>query len=63
MSFKEKIAQYYTKSYFKKYGDRLTQVQGTVVSVKISKKTILWIFNKLTVTLLIYKISTIWFSC
>ena len=53
MSFKEKIAQYYTKSYFKKYGDRLTQVQGTVVSVKISKKTILWIFNKLTVTLLV----------
>lgn len=53
MSFKEKIAQYYTKSYLKKYGDRLTQVQGTVVSVKINKKTILWIFNKLTVTLLV----------
>ncbi|MHC6179398.1 hypothetical protein ACYUJ6_06020 [Clostridium sp. JNZ X4-2] len=53
MSFKEKIAQYYTKSYLKKYGDRLTQVQGTVISVKIKKKTILWIFNKLTVTLLV----------
>ncbi|MFL0195511.1 hypothetical protein ACJDU8_08020 [Clostridium sp. WILCCON 0269] len=53
MSFKEKIAQYYTKSYLKKYGDRLTQVQGTVVSVKITRKTILWIFNKLTVTLLV----------
>lgn len=53
MSFKEKIAQYYTKSYLKKYGDRLTQVQGTVVSVKITEKTILWIFNKLTVTLLV----------
>lgn len=53
MSFKEKIAQYYTKSYLKKYGDRLTQVQGTVVSVKVTEKTILWIFNKLTVTLLI----------
>ncbi|WP_368487876.1 hypothetical protein [Clostridium sp. BJN0013] len=53
MSFKEKIAQYYTKSYLKKYGDRLTQIQGTVVSVKIARKTILWIFNKLTVTLLV----------
>lgn len=53
MSFKEKIAQYYTKSYLKKYGDRLTQVQGTVVSVKVTEKTILWIFNKLSVTLLI----------
>ncbi|MCI1943701.1 hypothetical protein [Clostridium luticellarii] len=53
MSFKEKIAQYYTKSYLKKYGDRLTQVQGTVISVKIKRKTILWIFNKLSVTLLV----------
>lgn len=53
MSFKEKIAQYYTKSYLKKYGDRLTQIQGTVVSIKITRKTILWIFNKLTVTLLV----------
>jgi hypothetical protein len=53
MSFKEKIAQYYTKSYLKKYGDRLTQVQGTVVSVKVYEKTILWIFNKITVTLLV----------
>lgn len=53
MSFKEKIAQYYTKSYLKKYGDRLTQVQGTVVSVKVSEKTILWIFNKITVSILV----------
>ncbi|MCT8976084.1 hypothetical protein N4T77_05680 [Clostridium sp. CX1] len=53
MSLKEKIAQYYTKSYLKKYGDRLTQVQGTVVSVKVTEKTILWVFNKLTVTLLV----------
>ncbi|WP_123053524.1 hypothetical protein [Clostridium sp. JN-1] len=53
MSFKEKISQYYTKSYLKKYGDRLTQVQGTVVSVKVTKKTILWIFHKLNVSLLV----------
>jgi hypothetical protein len=53
MSFKEKIAQYYTKSYLKKYGDRLTQVQGTVVSVKVTEKTILWIFHKLSVIILV----------
>ncbi|CAB1242176.1 hypothetical protein ACFHWD_05855 [Clostridium sp. MT-14] len=53
MSLKDKIAHYYTKSYLKKYGDRLTQVQGTVVSAKITRKTILWIFNKLSVTLLV----------
>ncbi|MBP2031406.1 hypothetical protein J2Z42_000071 [Clostridium algifaecis] len=53
MSLKEKISQYYTKSYLKKYGDRLTQVQGTVISVKIKAKTILWIFNTLKVTLLV----------
>lgn len=53
MSFKEKMAQYYTKSYLRKYGDRLTQVQGTVVSVKVARKTILWIFHKLNVSLLI----------
>ncbi|MBC2580664.1 hypothetical protein [Clostridium sp. DJ247] len=53
MSFKEKIAQYYTKSYLKKYGDRLTQLQGTVVSVKVTEKTLLWIFNKLSVTILV----------
>lgn len=53
MSFKEKIAQYYTKSYLKKYGDRLTQVQGTVVSVKVTEKTVLWIFHKLNVMILV----------
>ncbi|WP_446897133.1 hypothetical protein ACSVC9_08870 [Clostridium sp. LBM24168] len=53
MSLKEKISQYYTRRYLKKYGDRLTQLQGTVVSVKVKRKTILWIFNKLVVTLLV----------
>lgn len=53
MSFKEKLTEYYTQSYLKKYGDRLTQVQGNVVSVKIEEKTILWIFHKLTATLLV----------
>lgn len=53
MSFKEKLSQYYTESFLKKNGDRLTQVQGNIVSVKIEEKTILWILNKLTVTLLV----------
>lgn len=53
MSFKDKLTQYYAKKYLKKYGDRLTQVQGNVVSTKISVKSILWVFNKLTVTLLV----------
>ena len=53
MSFKDKLAKYYTDSYLKKYGDRLTQVQGNVVSIKIEEKTILWIFHKLIVVLIL----------
>jgi hypothetical protein len=53
MSIKEKFSKYYTDTYLKRYGDRLTQVQGNVVSVKIEEKTILWLFHKLTATLII----------
>ncbi|MGE5628538.1 MAG: hypothetical protein ACM3X7_10595 [Solirubrobacterales bacterium] len=53
MSFKDKLTQYYTKSYLKKYGDRITQVQGNVVSVKITEKSILGIFHKITVSILV----------
>lgn len=53
MGFREKINKYYAENYIKKYGDRLSQVQGNVISVKIEEKTILWIFHKLTVTLLV----------
>ena len=35
MGFRDKITDYYTKSYIKKYGDRLTQAQGNVLSEKI----------------------------
>ena len=48
MGFKDKITDYYMKSYIKKYGDRLTQVQGNVLSVKIDIKRILWIFYTIT---------------
>lgn len=53
MGFKDKITDYYTKSYLKKYGDRLTQAQGNVLSVKIDVKKYLWIFYVLTAVVLI----------
>ena len=53
MSFKEKLAKYYTKTYMKKYGDRITQVQGNVISVKVTEKSVLWVFHKLLVTIIV----------
>ncbi|SKA72622.1 hypothetical protein SAMN05428976_1012 [Clostridium sp. USBA 49] len=53
MSVKEKFAKYYTESYLKRYGDRLTQIQGNVISVKVEEKTILWLFHKLKVNLIL----------
>ncbi len=37
MGFKEKLGSYYTEAYLKKYGDRITQVQGNVISAKVEK--------------------------
>src|SRR3712207_9358796 len=53
MGFTDKLNKYYAESYIKKYGDRLSQVQGNVISVKIEEKSILGIINKITATLLI----------
>ena len=53
MGFKEKMQKYYTDNYIKKYGDRMTQFQGTVLSAKIEEKPILWIFHKITATLIV----------
>jgi hypothetical protein len=53
MGFKEKLASYYQNSYLKKYGDRLTQVRGNILSVKIEEKKVLWIFNKLKVSIIV----------
>lgn len=53
MGFKEKISNYYTKSYMDKYGDRLTQFQGILLSSKVEEKTILWVFHKLTATVVV----------
>ena len=53
MGIKEKFTKRYADSYIKKYGDRITQVQGNVVSIKVEIKSILWIFHKLDVTILV----------
>lgn len=53
MGIKEKFSKRYADSYIKKYGDRITQVQGNVVSVKVEPKSILWIFHKIKVTILV----------
>jgi hypothetical protein len=53
MGFRDALAKRYADAYLKKYGDRLTQLQGNILSVKITNKTILWIFHKLRVDLII----------
>lgn len=53
MGIKEKFTKRYADSYLKKYGDRITQVQGNVVSIKVEAKSILWIFHKLRITILV----------
>lgn len=37
MGFKEKLSKYYTDSYLEKYGDRMAQFQGSVISEKSKK--------------------------
>lgn len=53
MGLKQKLTEKYTSNYLSKYGDRLTQAQGKVMSIKIQEKVILWIFHKLTVSIVI----------
>lgn len=53
MGLKQKLTEKYTNSYLSKYGDRLTQAQGKVMSIKVHEKVILWIFHKLTVSIVI----------
>lgn len=53
MGFKDKITNSYTQAYLKRYGDRLTQAQGRVLSVKVEEKNYLRIFYKLFVTILV----------
>lgn len=53
MGFKEKLSKYYSDSYLEKNGDRLTQLQGSVISIKVEEKTILWLFHKIQAFLII----------
>lgn len=53
MGFKDTLAKKYADAYLSKYGDRLTQVQGHVLSVKILEKTVLGLFHKLQVDLVV----------
>ena len=53
MGFKDKMTKYYSDSYMEKYWDRMTSVAGTILSVKTEVKSILGIFNKLHVFLVV----------
>lgn len=53
MGLKDKLTNSYTNAYLKKYGDRLTQAQGRVLSVKVEEKNYFRIFYKLFVTILV----------
>ncbi|WP_017415662.1 hypothetical protein [Clostridium tunisiense] len=53
MGFKEKLSESYTSNWLKKYGDRLTQLQGRVLSIKSEEKSFLGIINWITVTLVL----------
>lgn len=52
MGLKDKFDKYFRDSYFQKYGDRITSVAGTVISVKTEEKNYV-IFNKLIVNMII----------
>lgn len=53
MGFKDKLQKYYADSYMKKYGDRITQAYGTVLSIKVEEKRYLWLFHILTATIIL----------
>ncbi|MGK0467067.1 hypothetical protein [Clostridium sp.] len=53
MGLKDKLTNSYTNAYMKRYGDRLTQTQGRVLSVKVEEKSYFKIFYKLMVTILV----------
>lgn len=53
MGLKDKMTKYYSDAYMEKYGDRMTSVAGTILSVKTEVKSILGIFNKLHVFLVV----------
>lgn len=58
MGFKDKMSEYYTKSYMQKYGDRMMSFAGSVISVKIEEKSFLGFFNNRIIATLIIKPDT-----
>jgi len=56
MGFKDKVSgklgKYFQDAYMQKYGDRITSVSGTILSVKLVEKSYL-IFHKLTVEVIV----------
>ena len=53
MGIRDTFSQKYSEMFLDKYGDRLNQVQGTILKVEVEEKSILGIFNKLTATLIV----------
>lgn len=58
MGFKDKLQQSYSNAYLNKYGDRLTQIQGKVLSIKVEEKSFLGILNFITATLIVKPMSS-----
>lgn len=54
MGFKDKLQKYYADNYLKRYGDRMGQAYGSVLSVKVEEKKVLFgLINNLTATLIV----------
>ncbi|CCJ33329.1 MULTISPECIES: hypothetical protein [Caloramator] len=53
MGFKEKLNQKLQDAYWEKYKDRLTQVHGHVLSVKVAEKVILGFIHLLKVDIVV----------
>ena len=56
MSFKDKLSgkfnSYFQNAYMEKYGDRITSLSGTILSVKLTEKNYI-IFNRLIVEMVV----------
>lgn len=47
MGFKDKMGSYFAEAYTAKYGDRMTSVTGTILSLKVEEGSILGIIKKI----------------
>jgi murein L,D-transpeptidase YafK len=53
MGFKDALAKKYADAYLTKYGDRITQVQGRILSIKTTTSTKLFFHHFITVDILV----------